>query len=164
MQDDTTKPQSSGRWVKPLLGASLALNLAIVAMVAGIWLRPDGSGERLARAPGAGAFGAPYVLALPREDRRAVLRTIRQEVVADGLPDRQKRREMFRDVLASLRAEPFDLAALNAAVSSQANASIAVQAHAQKAWLDIVAGMTPEERASYAERVEAMLKRGPKRR
>ena len=163
MQEDNTAKPRSPRWMKALLGVSLAVNLCILGLVAGTLLRPDGGGERFSRSPGLGAFGAPYILALPKQDRRAVFAAMR-EGSGEELPSRRMRQEMFRDVLTSLRASPFDLDTLENLVANQAAVSVSVQRRAQAAWLDVVAAMDDAERARYADAVEEVLKRGRKRR
>ncbi len=162
-QSNPKKDNGSGRGMKILFGLSLALNLAVIGIVAGSFLRPEGAGHRLSKSPGMSAFGAPYVLALPKEDRRAVFQILRK-APREEVPNRQMRREMFRDVLVSLRATPFDADALESAVSRQAESSVSVQSRAQRAWLDVVEAMTDAERADYAAKVEDLLSRGPKRR
>ncbi len=160
---DPEKKASSRRWpwIKILLGVSLATNLALVSFVGGAFMR-SGGGPGRAPAPGLGAFGAPYMMALPRENRRAVLRDLRAS--REGLPNRQERREKFQNVLNSLRATPFDVEALRQVVTEQAEVSVWVQQRAQTAWLNTVAAMSDAERLDYAEEVENLLRRGLKRR
>jgi uncharacterized membrane protein len=155
--------KGASRGFKIALGLSLAINLAVAGLIAGALLRPDGLPGRSDRAPGLNAFGAPYMMALPRSDRRKVLAAIRVRLAGE-VPDRQARRALFRDVLAGLRAEPFDRARLESAIARQAQTTIAVQAAAQKAWLDIVTDMSVAERLEYAYAVEEVLRRGPTRR
>jgi len=150
-----------GVWLKIALAASLAVNLLFVGFVAGAAARQGGEGARMARNPGLGAFGAPYMIALQPQERRAVIRNLR---ASNGdIPDRSARRAMFQEVLVLLRAQPFDAQALEAAVALQAETSVAVQKNAQQAWLDIVRQMSQAERALYADAVEDVLKRGRKR-
>lgn len=164
MQDaEQHPPAGTGRWIKILLAGSLALNLAVAGLVAGAVIRHDGPMDRTIRSPSLGAFGAPYMLALPREDRRAVLRAMRSSQGGD-VPSREMRRAVFQEVLTSLRATPFDSAQLQAVVARQATITVDVQKRAQSAWLELVEGMTDAERADYADAVEDVLNRGPKRR
>jgi uncharacterized membrane protein len=149
----------TARWVKVLLGLSLAVNLAVAGMVAGIVLRHDGGRERQDRVAPLAAFGAPYMKALPRDDRRAVLRSLRAGE-AGPLPDRAARRAMFLEVVEVLRARPFEPQALAEAVSRQSEASVAAQQRVQDAWLGVVGAMSQEERMAYADAVEALLDRG----
>lgn len=161
MEDATSKTRRRGRWLKILLVGSLALNLGFVGLMAGAFMRADGGGAK--RAPALSAFGAPYMMALPREERRRVVRALRGS--ADGdLPDRAMRRQMYSDVLTALRAMPYDPDLLKAAVEQQSTATIAVRNKAQAEWMQIVAEMTDEERSDYAYAVEEVLRRGPKRK
>lgn len=146
-------------WVKFLLGFSLALNLAVAGMVLGAFIRHDGLRDHGRGMPALRAFGAPYMLALPREERRAVIAGLRGRAGSD-IPDRAGRRAMYGDVLEALRRSPFDVAALQTAVARQASTTIAVQQAAQQAWLDVIAGMTDAERHAYASQVEEVLRRG----
>lgn len=161
MQENELSPDRPPRWIKGLLFGSLALNLAFVGLIAGAVLRHDGPEHRGAHTPGPAAFGQPYLRALPREARREMFRSLRE---ADGFPDREERRAVYAEVIARLRSEPFDVAALAAVVSQQAEGSIAVQRAAQDAWLQIVAQMSPAERAAYAEAVSETLRQGRKER
>ncbi|MGD9295369.1 MAG: periplasmic heavy metal sensor, partial [Roseobacter sp.] len=132
--DDAQPVRRNSKWLGIALAISLAVNLLIVGFMAGSFARHTGSAVSGARAPGLGNFGAPYMMALPRQERRAVLRALRAE--AKGrVPDRQARRALFDEVLSVLRATPFDRNALQQAVSQQAETSIYVQQTAQAAWL-----------------------------
>lgn len=161
---DENKDQMPAKkgWIRVVLAVSLALNLATVGFVAGSYFRFGGHGAGFARSPGLGAFGAPYMKALPPEHRRTVVAAIRS-TSGDQMPSRKMRREMFEDVLATLRAEPFDADLLRQAVTRQANTSVLVQQQAQQAWLDVVNQMEDAERIEYATAIEQMLKRRPRK-
>ena len=162
MTDETRQepPKRSGRWLKLALFASLAINLAVVGLVAGAFLRggPDRPGG-----PGAESYARPYMSALPKEQRREMFRGVREDA-RGKVPDRRARRALYGDVLTALRAEPFDPAALKAAAQRQAEAGVTLLQATQTAWIDVVAGMSAEERAAYAQRVEDALKRGPRKK
>ncbi|MEE4187658.1 MAG: periplasmic heavy metal sensor [Roseobacter sp.] len=161
-KDDTAKAKRFP-WLKIALAGSLALNLLIVGFLAGSAARQMGNGGALsARSPGLGAFGAPYMIALPQDNRRDVLRALR-ETRGEALPDRRARREMFVEVVGLIQAQPFDIEVLSAAVARQAETTVSVQKRAQSAWLNVVANMTDAERESYAAAVEEVLGRKPKR-
>lgn len=151
------------RGLKLLLGLSLALNLLVVGLVAGAVVRHDGFPDRGRKAPALSAFGAPYMQALPRQQRREVLRQIRSQA-GDELPDRPARRAMFAEVLGALRAQPFDKAALTQMVERQAEITVTVQRAAQSAWVELVADMSDAERLDYAFAVEEALRRGPRKK
>ncbi|MCV3271213.1 periplasmic heavy metal sensor [Roseobacter sinensis] len=161
MQDTTPPKGSAPRWIKIVLGLSLAFNFAVIGLIGGAVLRHGDGKIAAARSSGFGAYGLPYMIALPRDDRRAVRRAVRSGV---GVPDREARRALYRDVLATLRATPFDPSALAGAMSRQAETTIAVQKAAQGAWLEVVSDMSDAERSAYADAVEEVLRRGPKTR
>lgn len=160
MTDDSKTPQNApGRRLKILLGLSLAMNLAVVGLIVGAALRHDGG----KRPPALNAFGAPYMLALPREDRRQILKALRSERGRD-IPDRQQRRAQYAEVLSALRAQPFDASVLAQTVKGQAETTVSVQKAASATWLQVVSDMTDQERMDYAYAVEEVLRRGPKGR
>lgn len=136
------------RWMPVLLGLSLALNLAVLAAVGGAVWRHSGE-ER--GGPRASKGGALYIQALPRETRRAIREQTR------GGP------RMARDggeMLAALRQEPFDPAAAARVLDAQRDAGLQRREGVTAAWLSEVTAMTAQERAAYADRLEAMSQRG----
>ncbi len=149
-------------WLKIMLATSVALNLLFVGFLAGAAARHSGDGAPNARAPGLGAFGAPYMRALPTQERRAVLRSLR-DAAQGNLPGRGARRAKFQEVLELLRAQPFDAEALTQAVTEQASTAVFVQQTAQNAWLEVVSNMSESDRRAYADAVERVLKDGRKR-
>lgn len=166
MQDSNSPRPSApkaSRRIRIVLGLSLAANLAVVGLIAGAVLR-QGDGPRGGpRSAGFTAYGLPYMIALPREDRKAIKAAVRSGREG-AVPDRAARRALYRDVLGQVRAVPFDAAGLAAALERQSETAIEVQKAAQAAWLDVVAGMTDAERNTYAQQVEEVLRRGPKAR
>lgn len=161
--ENTPTGKGTGRTFKALLVLSLALNLAVAGVVAGaVWRSGgwDGGGKR---PPALSAFGAPYMLALPREDRRQILVKVRSDL-RRGITDRSKRRAQYTEVLTALQAQPFDGSRLAQAVAVQAENTITVQKTAEAAWLELVSEMTDEERVAYARAVEEILRRGPRKR
>lgn len=145
------EPPRTALWVRVLLGLSLALNLLVIGLIAGALLRGGGP-DRMRDAPV--HFGAALLRALPDEDRRAVMRTLRSDA-----PDRGSRRDAARQIASALRAEPFDAQALQTALAAQADRLDQLQRATRAAWLARVAQMSPDARAAYADRVEARLTR-----
>jgi len=154
---DQTQKRRCPVWVKVLLGLSLAFNLGIVGLVGGFVLRSDG--PMRGAGPGLG-YAMPYVMALEREVRRAIFEAVRED---PSLPSRADRRAHFDDMLVALRADPMDRAAVEAVLARQAQGVSAVQRRAQDEWLSKVEAMSATERAAYADTVEEILKRGPRR-
>lgn len=143
---------------KVLLGVSLALNLAVIGVIAGAMLRtgPDGPPNR-----GGGnkmGFARPYIQALPREDRHAIFEVTRSKT--KGL-DRASRRAQYQKVTDILRAETFDRTAAEAVLSLQAASTLNAQSAAQTQWMNVIEKMNVQERRSYADAIEEILKRGP---
>ena len=142
-------------WIKILLAVSLALNLAVVGLVAGFAMR---GGPMAGRTPAIG-YAMPYVLALPHDMRRDVFGAVRQD---KSYPNRRARREEYRRMISALRATPFDAAAVEAILARQAEGASRVQSAAQAAWLKAVARLSDEERMTYTKRMEdALERRGP---
>lgn len=155
-----TQPQPRlGRRLKIVLAVSLALNLLFVGLIAGAAFRFGGKGG--SHGPNLQSYGAPYMRALPREQRKMMSETLR----AEGLmPSRAERRRFYQDVLEALRAETFDPASVEAAMINQRDVVSGVQTAAQNAWLKVVSDMSPAERLVYADALEERLERGPRRR
>jgi hypothetical protein len=129
-------PVSSGKGVRIALGISVALNLAVVGLVAGALLR-DGD---------------------PR-DRDA----LRREFVERAPEMRDVRRAMRDDLetfLTVLRTEPFDPAALAVVMDNQDGRMARRIELGRDLLLDRLAAMPPEERAAFADRLERRLRRG----
>lgn len=148
-----TKPPSR-RW-RWLLGLSLALNLLFVGLVAGAILRggPHGGGK-----PGAElrSFGAPYLRELPKAERRALFRALRE---GGHLPDRAARRAAYDTMVAALRAQPFDPAQAATVLRAYAGTLTQAQGAAQEEWLRHVSAMSDADRAAYADRLDARMQR-----
>ncbi|MEL7099989.1 MAG: periplasmic heavy metal sensor [Pseudomonadota bacterium] len=143
-------------WVRVLLALSLGLNLAVVGLVVGIAVRFGGGPPPRAAVD----FALPYVRSLDPGDRRAIFRTVRQDLT-DAPTSRAARRAAYDSVVEALRAQPFDRDALEELVGGQADAAQRMQRAAQAAWLDTVSAMSDAERAAYADRVaEQVARRG----
>lgn len=150
---DTQITRRSPLWVKILLAVSLSINLAVLGLVGGIALR---GGPLGGKGPGMG-YAMPYVLALPKEERRDIFGAVRNN---PDLPGRGARRAAYRDMVDLLSADNFDRAAVESVLARQAGSVSQVQAVAQAAWLDKVAAMSTEERQAFAERLEEVVARG----
>ncbi|RAP42088.1 hypothetical protein BYZ73_06965 [Rhodovulum viride] len=147
-------------WLRPALGLSLALNVLLLGLICGALLghRPGGGPDD----PGAMMALGPYGRALDEADRAAIREALRTEAPRF----RQERREVrqsFRDLLAALRAEPFDAAQVSSLLDRQERG---VQSHVdlvRQLMIDRLATMSQAERAAFADRLEAVLRRGPPR-
>lgn len=153
--ENSTKTKRS---IKIALGLSVALNLLFVGVMGGAFWRSKDAGIGAAR--GMQSYAAPYVRALPKDDRRALHKAIR---ATNPLMSRDARRAVYTQMLATLRNEPFDAGAAQAVLEGQGNAMARVQKAAQEQWLLSVTAMSTAERAAYADRLEEALKRGPRK-
>lgn len=140
----------SGRGLRIALALSLALNLAVVGVLAGSFLR-DGPPR------GARDFGlGPISEALSRDDRKA----LRAAFVAQHPDIRADRQAMSGDIetlLATLRATPFDPAALDAALATIAQRNSALIATGQAVLAQRIKAMDPDKRAAFADRLEKKM-------
>ncbi len=161
---DTPAPAPQGpaadprlkRW-KRAFYASLAVNLLILGVVGGAILKGPPPKHAMAD-PG---FG-PYGEALAESDRKALKRAFRSRET--GV--RELRATMVRDrqaVLVALRAEPFDAAALDAALVAQRNTISSQIDFGQKILRDRLVEMTVPERRAFADRLEAAMDHRPRR-
>lgn len=167
------------RWVLIL---SLGLNLVILGLAAGAFLLPhpqrgseehrlprservEGAGRGAERVEGARAprgEGPPFLRALDPADRRALRQQLAERGIGsqDGSAKPARRTEMrqqFLQLLELLRQEPLDKAGVEALLAGQEAQDQARRAAMRRVFLNQLAGMRPEARAAYADRLEAML-------
>lgn len=144
------------RGVKIALAVSVALNLAVAGLAVGAWLG-DGPHKGMPRDM---SFG-PFSEALDDADRRAIRRAL-LERVGEFREQREAARTEFEALLASLRADPFDPAALKAALAAL-EARNAERLELGRTLIETrLIEMSPEERAHFADRLEKGLRRGGK--
>ena len=149
---DRTKPRKLWRVVLVL---SLALNLAVVGLLAGFSLRSEVGGKP----PQGFEVGlGPLGQALSREQRRAIGEELRNQ------PElrRQGRREAMRvmnRIVDILSAETVDQAALEAVLNSGSDRIADVQRAAVAALVAQVMEMSAQERLQFADRVAEISKR-----
>ncbi len=133
------------RW---LLAASLTLNLLGLGLLAGL---AAGDGPRGRDGRPAMAHG-PLARALSPEDRRAILEGLRSRGDLRP-PGREEREAAMAELVAALRADPFDEPRARAAVEDQAARIDRVEGALREALLARLAAMDPPERAALAERI-----------
>ena len=141
---------------KILLGVSLAINLAVIGVFAGAAFRKGK--DRPQRGGGQINYARPYIQALPREDRRAILEAMRPSKRGE---DRATRRALYQEVTDILRVETFDRQAIEAILLKQTEVTLSGQRAAQVQWLNRIEEMGTQERRAYADAVEDVLKRSP---
>ncbi|UWR10229.1 periplasmic heavy metal sensor [Sulfitobacter mediterraneus] len=159
-QTPTPKASRKMRWA---LGLSLAVNLLFVGAIGGaVYRNAGGPGLDRHRAPELRSYGTPYVRALPRKDRRDLHADLKKDNGA-ARPSRAERRAQYDNMLAVLRADPFEVDAVRDILKVQGAAAYGMQTAAHSAWLDRISAMSEAERQSYADRLERELKK-PKRK
>ena len=158
---DTPAPRPrSPLWMRLLLIASLALNLLVIAAVASAFFTRGDRGERLRGARDLAP--PPFVLAIPREDRRDLLETMGREAAPFRL-DRRETRTVLMQFLAGLRAETFDAAGARALLADERIRQQNRQSTGADLFVSYLDGLSPEDRRAYADRLEGILKRRARR-
>ena len=147
---------AAGRGVKIALALSLALNLAVVGLAAGAFLR-EGHGRGMPRDL---SFG-PFSEALSLEDRRALRRALMDKAPAFR-ESRAEAREEFAALLTSLRASPFDPAAMESALAAIEARNADRLELGRRLIAARLAEMSDADRLAFADRLEKGLRRGPR--
>ena len=154
METQSVLKPNSGKGLRIALALSVAVNLAVLGLVAGVMLR-DGPGMRGAMVRDLG-FG-PYTEALRPEDRKELRRALFEKA-----PEiRETRRLMHEDMqalLGLLRAEPFDGAAFRNRMEAQHERMEHQLQLGQNLLQDFLAAMPADERRAFADRLEAGLR------
>ncbi|KAG1713620.1 hypothetical protein GQR58_002087 [Nymphon striatum] len=147
------------RWQRILLVVSLALNLAVVGVVAGV-VFGGGPKDRLQRFD---LSASPLARAMEGERRQAVREALRDSG-AFRPADRSRMREDMNALLGTLRDAQFDEDAFREVLMRQRERLQAGQVIAVNAVADQIADMSAQERAAFADRLEEQLRRGPPNR
>lgn len=162
VEQHAPKPPRTRTWVKVLLAVSLALNLAVLGLVAGAGLRAEktwhtGSPDH-ARNVVRDLGLAPIIGAFPPEMRREMAREFRDR---SGPPraDRLALAAELEDALGVLRSEPFDRAALEGLLNRQRDRVAARLSAGRDVVLDRIEAMSAQERVAFADKLEKSLAR-----
>jgi uncharacterized membrane protein len=148
------KPAPTSRGVKIALAVSVALNLAVAGLAAGAWLRDGPRGGM----PRDMSFG-PFSEALDDADRKSIRRSL-LERVGEFREQRQAAKAEFETLLVTLRAEPFDPAAMKSALAAiEARNSQRLELGRTLIETRLIE-MSPEARRAFADRLEKGLRRG----
>jgi len=139
-----------------VLFVSLARNLAVAGVVIGAVAKHGFEDDR--RAPRIEGPGGPLTRALSREDRREIGRALRAEFGAMR-PTREAIQAEYAQVVAALKATPYDAATVRAIVAAQSTAMDARMRVAQEQLLKRLDEMSPDERAAFAGRLQEVLER-----
>jgi uncharacterized membrane protein len=147
-------PPRGARWIKAALVASVALNLAVAGLVLGAWLS-DGPRKGMPRDL---SFG-PFSEALSDTDRRALRKDLMGRA-GEFRTSREAARADFETLLATLRADPFDPAAMTAALTAIETRN-AERLELGRSLIETrLIEMSVEERMAFADRLEKGLRRG----
>lgn len=149
------QPKQSGapkRFWKVLLGASLALNIAVAGGVAGAFWRH--SPEHRSDAGGSRQAMSPYFRALEPEQRRAISKQFRA-----GRDEKSKlaAQSQFEAAIRLLRQTPFRAAEFDAVMQQQIVGATQRLQRAQSNLSASIIGMSAPERSAYADRLQAAL-------
>ena len=147
-------PPATSRGVKIALAVSVALNLAVAGLAAGAWLRDGPRGGM----PRDMSFG-PFSEALDDADRKSIRRSL-LERVGEFREQRKAAKAEFEALLVALRAEPFEPAAMQAALAAiEARNSERLELGRTLIETRLIE-MSPEARRAFADRLEKGLRRG----
>jgi uncharacterized membrane protein len=158
MVDGVTEPVGKpprNRW-RLAFFTLLAVNLGVMGLMAGAVMRDGGPRERMIKDL---AFG-PFTEALSEEDRGALRRGF-LEKLPDFRADRMAMRADALALIGVLRADPYDPAALRAALDQVQGRMQARVAVGRDLLLDRIDAMDVASRQAFADRLEAGLRHGP---
>ncbi|GAA3853592.1 periplasmic heavy metal sensor [Celeribacter arenosi] len=160
-QSDGQKPKARFHWARVVLVVSLAANLAVVGLVAGVALRADSWVDRSRSLQVRDVGFGPYVGAMEGEDRRALGREFFRE--AGGAREARARAQgQFEELMVALRQEPFDAARVEALLLSQQERLAEGQRIGTRLLVAQLAQMESDERLEYADRLDKILTRPPR--
>ncbi len=136
----------TNKWLIGGLVLSLIANLLLVGFLAG---RMSGFGPPpgFGPDPTAGFF---RLLGFLPDDRRAAITPELRKKMGDLLPVLRKMRGDQHDVFESLTADPFDPAALTAALTDLRTNLTAAQVASHQSFVEMAKSLTPDERKSLA--------------
>jgi uncharacterized membrane protein len=158
MTDVTQKiPGPTPRGVKIALAISVAINLGVAGLVAGMALHGGpGHGDRMGRDLGFGPFDAVFS---PQD------RTVLRQTIAGKMGDfRQMRQQMQGDmaaILSALRANPYDAAAVATAFDLQAQHLTDRVSLGNAVVRDYIMALPGADRLALADRLEKVIQHGP---
>jgi uncharacterized membrane protein len=157
MSAEADRQVRSPGWIKLLLILSLTANLLVIGVVAGYELRDDGRRGGTDRAVG-------WIVDMVPEERRDMAEAHFAEAraaidTADG-----DRAALMDGVLSAIRAEPYDPAAVRAAMAAYGNSRSERWEVLRERMASLLARLTPEERATFADNFEERMNRWRERR
>ncbi len=156
MTEEQAKPRR--RWLVPALLVSLAMNLLIVGIVVGFAISPKAPNSNRVGGNARSLIGAPFVQALPQEDRQALFKAIGAER-GRLRENREALRARFEALLGALQADPFEPEAVSELLQEQRSVAIRRQRIGETLLIERLNEMSSAERAEYADRLAHALRR-----
>lgn len=139
-------------WVRVVFGVSLALNLLVIGLLVGTFMR---FGDKEGRRPPPHSMGTAMYRELPLEDRKA----LRKNSQSRANHSKEFRTSEAEAIAAALRTSPFDKGAVQSVLDAQAEHRLDWQKTTQAAWLERVSQMSAEARLEYSDRLFEALTR-----
>lgn len=167
---ETSSSPKMRPWMRLVLVVSLGLNLAVVGVVAGAFLkdppkrpRPDNRVTERLPAELRELGPAPFFYALSPEDRRLILEGT-QKRQKDLGASRAQIAARLEEMLRLLRSDPFDEEKMRELLERQRAEAVARANIGEDLLLARFVAMSPEDRAAYADRLDHSLRRRPSKR
>jgi uncharacterized membrane protein len=150
MSEQTT-PQVKGtpRWIKIALIVSVAGNLGIAGVIGGAALRAPEIQRNNLEAPEGVAMLARAMPAAHQRELREGLRGRR----GDLQPDREELRSLRGRFVVAMRAEPFDIDAVNDVFADQRAMLSKLTAAGHDSVIEQIEKMSPQDREKYIRRL-----------
>ncbi len=148
---ENTISQKSGipLWIKIVLVVSLAANLGVAGVIGGAALRAPETRRANLEAPEGVAMLAHSMPVAHQRELREILRDRRDEL----RPDRQELKNLRDRFIVALRAEPFELEALDAIFADQRRMLTSLTAAGHDSVIEQIDKMTPRDRELYTRRL-----------
>ena len=157
MSTDAPAQARSPGWMKLLLILSLTANLLVIGVVAGYELRDDRRRGGTDRAVG-------WILEMVPDERRDMAEAHFAEARAAIDAAEGDRGALMDAVLAAIRAEPYQPAAVQAAMAAYGDSRSERWEVLRERMATLLARLTPDERAAFADNFEERMKRWRERR
>ncbi len=153
MVRDQQDPRTNRRWMAIFLMLSLGLNILVVGVIAGAFLR-GGPAEHLRPPHGIAALGLrPYYRALDTAARAELAAAAKDKTAQANVPGRAAMRAHLTALAAAIAAEPYDAGNVRKVLAAQADAVAGNISRGHELLLDRIAVMSPDARQSLSKRL-----------
>ncbi|MEM7242901.1 MAG: periplasmic heavy metal sensor [Pseudomonadota bacterium] len=142
-------------WMRIALVISLCVNILVLSAIGTALI-----GKKRFEDAGGPRFGQidAMLRALPDDKRKELRRSFREQML-NNRPRREEMRALRQDVNEALTADPYAAADLTEALAAQRAFREMQSARAEAIWVEIYSSLTPEERATFAEKLKEHMKR-----